>query len=95
MCVVVIIYPAYVQYVHTSYHVIVSIYCRLTNSGVGGGSVVLVPLTVSGKETHRQVCVDRVMTSRGLDGVKVSKLASKIRVMGSNPAQIFPIFINP
>ena len=56
---------------------------------------ILVCTDLSGKELHRQVGVDRMMTLWIQGGVMVSTLAINARGVGSNtaPGTIFPSFI--
>ena len=52
---------------------------------------------LSGKQPHRQVGVDRVVTLGSLSGEMVSTLARLARDVGSIPTLgiLFPIFIKP
>ena len=52
---------------------------------------------LSGKEPHRQVGLDRIITSGRLGGLMVSTMAQNTRAMGSTPAlgAIFLILITP
>ena len=52
---------------------------------------------LSGKERHRQVGMDRVMTSRSPGGVMISTLVWDTGGVGSNPAlgATFPISLTP
>ena len=56
---------------------------------------VVVCTDLPGKDLHRQVGVDRIVTSWHLGGVMVSSLAQNARDVGSRPTlgTIFPIFI--
>ena len=55
----------------------------------------VVCIDLLGKEQHKQVCVDRVATSRSLGGLMASTPAWNARDVGSIPAlgAIFPILI--
>ena len=59
--------------------------------------VITVCTDLSGKEAHRQVGMDKVVTSRSLAGVMVSTMAQNARDMGriTTLGTIFPIFITP
>ena len=74
-------------------YVIVSVK-RLT---ILGETNVVVCTDLSGKEPHRQVGMDSMVTWEGLGGEIISTLAQNARDVGSIPTLgiIFPIFITP